>query len=392
MIKAIKDAVTAAISPEMLLLAYRPDRNSFHFIRLLLASLVILSHSYPLLLSGPTGELNFAGECLSEFSHKQMNWGGFAVYSFMVVSGFLVTQSYLNSSSIFSYLLKRCLRIFPALCASLLIIVFLVGPCFSELDLQKYFFSDFRKGPLAFLFYNVTFNLFGYAWEVHDVFSTNPLTNVNASMWTLKHEFGMYLLLPILGFFGLFKSHWPVLFLASIFICLSGYIQLSGQLPMNLPQDSFWLLGEREQQRFFSLGAYFMMGTLLYVLKGKIPITVSLAAVCVISFILASRLGYLNLVSFVAIPYFIIYLAVRLPSGSFGNSGDFSYGIYINAWWIQQALITLFKPSLTPLTLAAIAFLTTLLAGKLSWSYIESPCLKFKYRLYSYWGSNKGVS
>jgi peptidoglycan/LPS O-acetylase OafA/YrhL len=61
----------------------------------------------------------------------------------------------------------------------------------------------------------------------------------------------------------------------------------------------------------------------------------------------------------------------------FNRFGDYSYGLYIYAFPIQQALI-LYFPGIRPLALFGVAFLLTLICAMLSWHLIESPALKLK--------------
>lgn len=71
----------------------RDARNAFDIIRLVLATLVVLEHSYFLV------EDTTAKDPLSILSCGQMNFGQFAVYLFFALSGFLVTNSLCESSS-----------------------------------------------------------------------------------------------------------------------------------------------------------------------------------------------------------------------------------------------------------------------------------------------------
>src|SRR5215207_5054601 len=81
--------------------------NNFDFLRFLLAALVILSHSYPLLWG------NNEREPLSLLTGGQLSFGEFAVNGFFILSGFLIAQSWENSRTVSSYFKKRFLRIYP---------------------------------------------------------------------------------------------------------------------------------------------------------------------------------------------------------------------------------------------------------------------------------------
>src|SRR4051812_31937716 len=85
----------------------RGDRNAFDLVRLVLASLVVLEHSY-FLIQNTT-----ANDPLSRLSRGQTNFGQFAVFMFFALSGFLVTQSFVTSSGVGNFLAKRVLRVAP---------------------------------------------------------------------------------------------------------------------------------------------------------------------------------------------------------------------------------------------------------------------------------------
>src|ERR1700678_4151390 len=82
-------------------------RNNFNTLRLLFAVLVIFSHSYPVVFG--TDER----EPLYRYTRGAYTLGAMAVAFFFVVSGFLITRSWLNSAATVEYIKKRCLRIFP---------------------------------------------------------------------------------------------------------------------------------------------------------------------------------------------------------------------------------------------------------------------------------------
>jgi peptidoglycan/LPS O-acetylase OafA/YrhL len=82
--------------------------NNFDFIRFGLAALVIFSHSFDL-LAGTSATNPFMVA-----THGQKELGTFAVEMFFIVSGFLITQSFLTGRGLRDFLKKRVLRIYPA--------------------------------------------------------------------------------------------------------------------------------------------------------------------------------------------------------------------------------------------------------------------------------------
>ena len=81
-------------------------KNNFGFLRLLFATMVVVSHS-PELLDG-----NRSREILTRL-FGTMSFGEVGVHGFFIISGYLITKSFVESRSTGSYLTKRFLRIFP---------------------------------------------------------------------------------------------------------------------------------------------------------------------------------------------------------------------------------------------------------------------------------------
>ena len=80
--------------------------NNFDLLRLVLASFVIISHSYPLTKNK---------EILSSLTNGQVDFGGLAVNSFFALSGYFIFLSLQRSKTISNYIWKRILRLYPAL-------------------------------------------------------------------------------------------------------------------------------------------------------------------------------------------------------------------------------------------------------------------------------------
>ena len=88
--------------------------NNFDLLRILFAWFVIVSHAYVLNGDGATDPLFVATNSTFLFSF-------IGVKGFFIISGYLIFKSMMVSTSIFEYLVKRVLRIFPALAVVLII-------------------------------------------------------------------------------------------------------------------------------------------------------------------------------------------------------------------------------------------------------------------------------
>jgi peptidoglycan/LPS O-acetylase OafA/YrhL len=141
------------------------------------------------------------------------------------------------------------------------------------------------------------------------------------------------------------------------------------------------LLGLADPNQFFKLGYFFFAGSLLYLLGDGLgyrwPIAAALTALWVATF--GTPVGWV--VYLLAWPYLVIYLA-QIPSRwaqRFGRYGDFSYGLYIYAFPIQQLLVWS-RPWDDVHLYAAAAFCATLPFAVASWHLVEAPALQLKRR------------
>ena len=103
--------------------------NALNFVRLCLASAVIVSHTIPLGGYDPGWYSRLEG------------WGGWAVNGFFVISGYLIAGSRMRVG-ILPYLWRRALRILPAFWVNLVLIAFLFAPLSTLLTGQPYTLVD----------------------------------------------------------------------------------------------------------------------------------------------------------------------------------------------------------------------------------------------------------
>lgn len=105
--------------------------NNFDFLRLLFATMVIVSHSYHI-----TG--NYENEFLLKATNGQIDLGALAVKGFFAISGFLVFQSLERSPSFRNYFWKRILRLYPALLLLIVVVMLMVPFVYlSDIPLSK---------------------------------------------------------------------------------------------------------------------------------------------------------------------------------------------------------------------------------------------------------------
>lgn len=352
---------------------YSYKENSFNIVRLLLAISVIYSHSYPLLI-GEEGK----GDLLARITNGQINFGSLAVDSFFVISGFLITQSMLNSKNYIEYFIKRCLRILPAFFIALIFSAFIIGPIVSKLSFKDYFLTINIIEPTEFVLKNLTMNVTGYSWGVLDVFSNNPFPgSVNGSMWTLKHEFACYIMVMIFSFFYIFRNR-TVFLVTSILSIILAVINIKFNFKLFSLGQNAWILSDNEYNSFIVLSCYFIIGALMYVYNDKIKINYRYLFLALILIVFSSKINNLKLFMLFALPYLLIGLCIITNIRWVTKYGDFSYGMYIYAFPIQQILVYCFRDKMNIFTYFISSSILTFMIAVISWYFIEKPALKLK--------------
>jgi len=159
--------------------AWDQRENSFDALRLILATLVVYSHSFPL-----TQGIQ-SREPLWRATRGQLSLGTMAVDFFFIISGFLITASMLRSSSVWEFLKKRIQRIYPGFFAANLMGTFL----FAQIGHARVI-PQISKRFLNCVFETIRLHEFTYS----AAFLANPLSGINGSIWTIPYEFWCYLL------------------------------------------------------------------------------------------------------------------------------------------------------------------------------------------------------
>ena len=167
----------------------KADRNNLTLVRLILASAVIISHSY-WFVYGVEGEDSF-----SVFLGRPIS--GFAVDGFFFLSGFLVYGSLIRRHDIWDFLRARLARLWPALFVSVSLTA-IGGLWFTSAPS----WSDYFQGATgSFLLRNLL--LQGGAYTLTGVSCGEGGCPVNGSLWTIAWEVRCYVLLALLLPLGL---------------------------------------------------------------------------------------------------------------------------------------------------------------------------------------------
>lgn len=345
---------------------YDRTQNSFNDIRFILAFSVLFFHSYEML---PIKSTDFFTAAMN----GQSSLGGLAVYGFFILSGFFMIQSLNNSNSVLNYFINRVLRILPAFWFPLLLFSLIIIPMISDINFRG------ENSALNFVWKSGTFHLFGYAWEINNAFPNNHLpNNINGSMWTLKHEIACYFMLPIIWYFCYKKRNFLLIF-TFLFLVLAILSITSGFSIWHIPVGLAWVLSINEYPSFILFAYYFMSGVLIYLYRDKVIISKRLLILCFVLLIISANYGGLKYVFMLTLPYIFVVLGCLIKTTIFSKYGDFSYGMYIYAFPIQQIIISK-SEEITVMELIFYSTILTVILSIFSWFFIERPILNFKHK------------
>jgi len=336
--------------------AYAAGADNFLLLRFAAAAAVIFGHAYA--MSGIPGAADFVARLnLGPGIYS----GSLAVDVFFVISGFLVTGSWLQRGSLDTFARSRALRVLPAYLACLIVTAFVLGAIYTELPLRTYW-TD--QGTLGYVTTNAQLGT-DLKFTLPGVFVHNPRPNdVNGSIWTLPAEVRMYAWVALLGFVGVLRRRW----LANVaFAALLAYGLIDPEHLLLVPQAEF-----------VRLAAFFLAGAFCYVNRDWIPLSdwllLALAAIA----LLLRHSDYFLWAFGALLAYGTLWFAYRPRLGFFNRFGDYSYGLYLWGFPVEQMVAHAFGAPTRPVLIFALSFPLTLAFAVASWHWVEKPALRFK--------------
>lgn len=329
--------------------------NNFDALRFVLATGVIWSHCYA--LSGRAMDPVFA-------LTRQIDAGSLAVEAFFVLSGFLITQSWDGDPDLRNFAVKRTLRLAPALIAAVVFGALVVGPLVCSVPSVQYLLAPSTWEHFGGVFLN------RYLASPL-LFTDNPVPHqLNAALWSLRYEILCYGIVAVVG--ALAPARWTVVSPLLLAGGIGGEAVLAwfGAPLAGVPATLARLI------------ACFFAGSTLYALRRRVPFTPLLAAAAAAALAASALIGGLRFMFPLAGAYLLLFLACwpALPLQGFGRYGDFSYGLYVFAYPLQQSIVQAAGTSISMPMFFGVAFGATLVLAVLSWHFIEAPSLALKPR------------
>ena len=325
-------------------------KNNLDVIRFFLAASVIFGHSFQILFP-PDRQLEV--DPTRHFTKGQMYIGDFAVDMFFVISGYLILMSWERHPKAFDFVKNRFLRIFPGYLVAFLLSVLVFG-AFGANSISDYFHSAAAFGTLHWL---REVCLIHPPLALDTFLSSNLPTNINAPMWTLIHECECYIGLLLLGVLGVYR--WRAVIPT---IVLFGFVQY-----MRAP---VW-------ESHYRLPLAFLVGMLFYQERQLIQLKMVPALLLPILWVVAIQYGYALPLSALMCGYSFLYLGLVAKPIKWLKA-DFSYGIYLYGFPVQQLVAKWNMAWIQPWQLTSISAPLAICFAAMSWYLVESRFLKFK--------------
>lgn len=329
--------------------------SGFDYLRISLAIAVLAWHTFPLTMGEAATAQFMAG------------WFGAVVRlvlpMFFALSGFLVAGSF-EKNTLSTFLAFRVLRIVPALAVEITLSALILGPLLTSFALPDYF-SD---GKLWRYFLNVV----GWIhYQLPGMFLTNPYPDVvNGSLWTVPYELECYAALVVLALLGAMKK--PRILFALIMV---GAVVL---LTMSSLRQGSSLVMANTAVSGRTLILCFLAGMMFNAASSFVPYSGRLCVAALIASLVMLSFPALYVFSPIPAAYATVWLGLQAPpKAKVIFSGDYSYGIYLYAFPIQQMTVQLLPDAGYVKTLL-IALIGTSLFAAFSWTFIEKPTLRLK--------------
>jgi peptidoglycan/LPS O-acetylase OafA/YrhL len=326
-------------------------RNGLNAIRLVLACLVIVSHSWP--LGGFGNDPGFGDQDL----------GDWAVAGFFAISGYLILGSRLHSRSLIDYMWRRFLRIYPGFLVCLVAVAFVFAPI-------SVAFAGGSYEPMSAIGY-VANNVALYVRQlgIDGTLAGVPFEGSwNGPLWTLFYEFVCYVGV------GVLVSLVPRRFVGRAVVAIFVLCTLATVVHL-----AFGVGGDGVVVRLARLGAFFAAGGILYAYSPRIRMHLAIAVAAAVLVIVAAGLGLFQALGGLPVAYLMMYLGSRLPMLNIKSEHDVSYGMYIYAFPIQQLIATVVGDQGIPVVLyIVLALLLTAPLAIASRLWVERPAETLK--------------
>ncbi|HWL80417.1 MAG TPA: acyltransferase [Roseomonas sp.] len=333
--------------------ALRRENNNADFLRLIAACAVIWGHAYGL-----------TGSSIQEPVSRMLGFdysGSLAVKFFFFLSGLLVMNSWINNPSAIRFVCARAFRILPALVLSAAVCLLVLGPFLTELPPRAYFAN-------SWIYWHIIAKpTVGYV--LPGALQHNPYTAANGVLWTIPYELTMYALLLGAGLCGLLRQR--AFASAALVVIMALFIA---------QPETVTALGFQYTHEAGLLPAFFAAGALLALHKDQIRINGGLVVGLVLIAWLLKDGPAFRYCFYAAFLMMALWAMTLAPVRRIHLGGDYSYGVYLYGWPVQQALVALF-PTLGLAANQWLSITIALIIAAVSWHLIERRCIRLGHRV-----------
>lgn len=332
------------------------SRNNFTLIRFILASLVLYGHSFAL-----AKQYSGIEDHIQILLGKHEWIGSVAVNAFFFISGLLIVRSYAIRKDLGQFMKARIFRIFPAFMVCITLGVWVVGSIFTTLPLKDYVLE---KGTWDYYIHSLL--LWDLRFFLPGLFEGLRNHSINGSIWTLPAELRCYVIVGACGLLGILNRTWRTNLILFVLVILGFWnfkmIPMVSDNPDNLRP-----------------AAYFVMGALCFANARLIPIhPLAIIPLAVAYGVFFNTKAHPYLMCLL-ICYGLLVASYKLPYVDLDKCGDFSYGIYLYAFPVQQVFAASF-PKWNAYQNFAASFPTALAFAILSWFLVEKRALALTHK------------
>lgn len=347
---------------------FLPKRNGLDLVRLVLAGSVVFWHSF---------QLTGWGELWGPMRHLLAEVG---VDGFFAISGYLILSSRERNRP-WAFAKARLLRIYPALIVCLGLTAFVVAPFFGGYTLSA--------GASYFGLNLAMLSQLPEAQSIGETLAQNAVSNGwNISLWTLRYELLFYAMVLVIARRNR-QTSTPLV----VAIWVLGWLTLASKFWLG--QD--WPIG----LQLPILGRTLLMfssGMLIYAYRQRITANrtwMLASALLVMLAACANTVSWLGpfaqsyqLLAALPLAYLVLSIGAKLNADRWVLRNDYSYGVYIYGFVVQQVWISvttslwgqqwMHAQAPAVLTTFAVSAVCTFCLAWLSWHLVERPALRLK--------------
>jgi peptidoglycan/LPS O-acetylase OafA/YrhL len=333
--------------------------NALNTLRLVFATAVIVAHSYPI---GGFGDPPQLGD---------LDPGGFAVAAFFVASGYLISESR-QRNTLPRFFWARFLRIYPGFWVCLIVTAFVFAPI-AGLVRGGWTMSD----GLSYVASNSSLGMAQFA--IGDTLAGAPYPAAwDGSLWTLKYEFGCYVLIGLFLSVPRFRRGWWALGMLAL-SSAAGVLRHFGALgDLHAEPSTSAML---ELSNWALLVPFFVAGAVIHRYRQSIPMSPIFFVISALLIAASAAAGWALVIAPLPLAYCVMWLGAKLPQmiERVGDGTlDISYGMYIYAFPMQQLLVLAGVRHLGVAAMISASVVVTTVPAAVSWFAVERRCLRFK--------------